>query len=91
MTDEKYEAFKKWFTNNKFKAKKDHNWYDPAILFKEFEDEHETKKREKEIKQILAHSIYGKDYYYTTVGEQEEVRNIYNRLNEGGYLKCQTN
>lgn len=57
------------------------------ILFKEFEDEYETKKREEEIKQILAHSIYGKDYYYATIGEQEEIRNIYTRLDEGGYLK----
>ena len=38
MTD-KYEQFKKWFTHKQFKAKKDHTWYDPEVLFFEFEQD----------------------------------------------------
>ena len=38
MSD-KYEEFKQWFINKKFKAKKDNTWYDPEVLFLRFEQD----------------------------------------------------
>ena len=36
---DKYEEFKQWFINKKFKAKKDNTWYDPEVLFLRFEQD----------------------------------------------------
>lgn len=89
---EKYEEFKEWFTTKKFKAKKDYTWYDPSVLFKEFEEEQAEKQHKQEIMETIWETLKAHVTYieYSIDGVHYKLHPseaIYNKLKEKDLIK----
>ena len=50
--DNKYEEFKKWFLQNRFKIKRDVHWIDPGAVFRSFELEYYENRTVRSLEKI---------------------------------------
>lgn len=87
MTD-KYEEFKKWlidYTNNA--SFLPYCGKDMLYLFNRFEEEQAEKKKEKQVKEILARVIFGWSIKDLAKFEKEKINKIFSDLKEEDLIK----
>ena len=91
MTD-KYEQFKEWFTTKKFKAKRDHTWYDPKVLFTEFEEDQKEEQQKEDVMKVIWETLQENSVQlsYQIDGircKEHPAATIYHKLKEMDLIK----